>query len=430
VVSFLWQWLLEGREITMSTRKNAPSHRVASDAIESHVAPFVAGLKAAGYAPGTLCTKRAAIRRFLHWRRRRKPPGREPDEAAVAEFLVRACRLGPRHRCLASTALSAFLEHLRRQGVIATSATDAPETISSALERRYADFLRDEKGLAELSLRVYLPLVPLLLGDLEKQYGSNSVRRLDASVLRGFLFERTQGRSSESVRLLATSLRSFLRFLHAQGEIRHDLTAAIPTVRRWAQPGVPRKLTTEEVDRILSAPDRTTGTGRRDFAILLLLAKLGLRSSEVLSLELADIRWRAGEVLIRGKGRRQDLLPLPREVGAALARYLRLDRGSRPTQRVFLRANAPRVPLAGPASIGHIVRRAMAQAGVERPKQIAAHLFRHTLASRMLQQGANLRDISEVLRHRDQSTTELYAKIDMRSLNEVVRPWPAQGGAQ
>lgn len=414
----------------MSNSKNAPSHLVGSDAIESQIDPFIAGLKAAGYATGTLSTKRAALRRFLCWRRRRKPPGSEPDEAEAAEFLARSSRLEPKHRCLASTALSAFLGHLRHQGLIAARAPDAPETISSALERRYADFLRNEKGLAELSLRVYLPLVPHLLRYLEQQHGSASIRRLDASVLRGFLFERTQGRSSESVRLLATSLRSFLRFLHAHGEIRHDLTAAIPTVRRWAQPGVPRKLTAEEVDQILRVPDRTTGTGRRDFAILLLLAKLGLRSSEVLSLELGDIRWRAGEVLIRGKGRRQEILPLPRDVGAAIACYLRLDRGSRPTRRIFLRKYAPRVPLAGPASIGHIVRRTMAQAGVERPRQIAAHLFRHTLASRMLQQGANLREISEVLRHRAQSTTELYAKIDVRSLNEVVRPWPAQGGGQ
>lgn len=412
----------------MSTTRNAPSHRVANDVIESHIAPFIAGLKAVGYAPGSLSTKRAAIRQFLRWRRRRKPPGSEPDEVDAAEFMDRACRLGPKHRCLASTALSAFLEHLRHQGVIATSIPNVPETASSDLERNYADFLRIEKGLAKLSLRVYLPMVPLLLGYLKQHHGSTSVHRLNASVLRGFLFERTQGRSSESVRLLSTSLRSFLRFLHARGEIRHDLTAAIPTVRRWAQAGVPRKLTTEEVDRILSLPSRTTLTGRRDFAILLLLAKLGLRAGEVLSLELKDIRWRTGEVLIRGKGGRRDLLPLPRAVGAALARYLRLDRGMRPTQRVFLRANAPRVPLAGPASIGHIVRRAMMQAGVDRPGHIAAHLFRHTLASRMLQQGANLREISEVLRHRVQSTTELYAKIDMRSLNEVVRPWPMQGG--
>ena len=124
------------------------------------------------------------------------------------------------------------------------------------------------------------------------------------------------------MRLLATSLRSFLRFLHGPGEITHDLTAAVPSIRRWAQPDVPRKLTPGEVDRVLHAPDRTTARGRRDLAILLLLAELGLRAHEVLTLELGDIRWRTGEILIRGKGGRRDLLPLPREAGAALARYL------------------------------------------------------------------------------------------------------------
>lgn len=414
----------------MNNSRNAPNHHIVSEGLKPYADKFIAELEAEGYARGSICTKRAALRRFLLWRQRRKPPGSEPDESEVARFLARSCRLGPKHRCLASTALFGFLEYLRRQGVIASSAPETPETIGSALEKRYADFLRNDKGLAEPSLRVYLPLVADLLGYLQKRNGGTSVRRLDAGVLRAFLFDRTRGRSSESVRLLATSLRSFLRFLHGQGEISHDLTAAVPPVRRWAQPDVPRKLTPEEVDRILSAPDRTTATGRRDLAILLLLAKLGLRASEVLALELRDIRWREGEILIRGKGGRRDLLPLPRKVGAAIARYLRLDRGARPTQRVFLRANAPRVPLAGPASIGHIVRRAMAQAAVERPKQIAAHLFRHTLASRMLQQGASLRDISEVLRHRTPGTTEIYARIDMRSLNEVVRPWPTQGGQQ
>ena len=401
-----------------------------NDEIKTHIAPFMAEQEAAGYAVGTLCTKRVAIQRYLTWRRRFKPQGSEPDEPEVAQFMEKSSQLGPRHCCLASTALLAFLEHLRHHKVITTCAPKAPDTFGSALQKRYADFLRNEKGLAKLSLQVYLRLVPDLLHYLEKQHGTTSVRRLDASMLRAFLFKSARSRSSEYVRLLATSLRSFLRFLHAQGEIRRDLTAAIPTVRRWTQPGVPKKLTPEEVDRVLAAPDRAAATGRRDYAILLLLARLGLRSSEVLSLQLGDIRWRTGEVLIRGKGSRQDLLPLPRDVGAAIARYLRLDRGCRPTARVFLRTYAPRVPLTGPASIGHIVRRAMAQAGVERPKHIAAHLFRHTLASRMLQQGANLRDISEVLRHRTPSTTEIYAKIDMRSLNEVIRPWPSRGGAQ
>lgn len=276
----------------------------------------------------------------------------------------------------------------------------------------------------------YLTVVPDLLAYLKKKYGSSAVRRLDATILRAFLFECAQGKSSEYVRLRSVSLRSLLRFLHLRCMIRKDLTDAIPSVRRWSQPGVPKKLTPDEVKRVLDAPDRETSTGRRDYAILLLLAKLGLRSCEVVSLELRDIRWRTGEILIRGKGSRLDVLPLPREVGAAMARYLRLDRGVRTTQRVFLRANAPRVPLTGSPSIGHIVRHCMLDAGVERPMQIAAHLFRHTLASRMLQQGANLREISEVLRHRVYSSTEIYAKIDMSSLNEVIRPWPARGGVR
>ena len=410
-----------------NSKHNANCH-VVREAIEAHLDQFIAVIKADGYAPGSLSTKRAALRRFLQWRRRRKPPGIEPDESEVVQFLARSSRLAPAHRCLASTALFAFLKYLRCQGVISTSAPEAPETTGSAMEKRYEDFLRNDKGLAEASLRVYLSLVGDLLGYLQKRNGGNSVSRLDAGVLRAFQFDRTHGRSSEFSRLLATSLRSFLRFLHGHGEISHDLTAAVPPVRRWAQPDVPRKLTPEEVDRVLNAPDRSTATGRRDLSILLLLARLGLRASEVLGLELGDIHWRTGEILIRGKGGRRDLFPLSSEVGAALARYLRLDRGVRPTLKVFLRANAPRVPLAGPASIGHIVRRAMAQAEVERPKQIAAHLFRHTLASRILQQGATLRDVSEILRHRSPTSTEIYAKIDMRSLNEVIRPWPKKGG--
>jgi site-specific recombinase XerD len=394
----------------MNNNDNDEHHRPLNDRAAVQIEPFVDSLKAAGYAANTLCTKRAALRRFMAWRGRLKPAGSDPNELEIAEFMSNECQLGPSHRCLASTALSAFLEHLRRCEVISTRAPAVPKTASSALEGRYADFLRNEKGLAGLSLRVYLPLVSHLLSYLEKRSGSRSIRRLDAITLRAFLAERARGRSSEYVRLLATSLRSFLRFLHAQGDIRHDLTGAIPTVRRWAQPGIPKKLTSEEVARVLNAMDRATATGRRDYAILLLLAKLGLRSCEVLSLELGDLRWRTGEVLIRGKGRQQDILPLPRDVGAAIARYLQMDRGVRPTERVFLRANAPLVPLCGPASIGHIVRRAMARAGVDRPAHVAAHLFRHSLASRMLQQGANLRD--------------------MRSLNEVVRAWPTQGGAQ
>lgn len=414
----------------MRSHHARPSRSSIPDVFEAQVAPFMAELEAAGYSSCALHAKRHELRRFLRWRRQRRAPGPEPDEAEVALFLQRGCPLAPKHRSLAAAALPAFLQHLRRRGLITTPRKD-PQTPGSALQDAYARFLRNDKGLAERSLLAYLPLVPDLLRYLARKHGTTSVRRLNADILRAFLFERVRDRSCAYVRLLSASLRSFLRFLHVHGRIGHDLAAAIPTVRRWTQPDIPKVLTRDEVARVLAVPDKTRGTGRRDHAILILLARLGLRSSEILALEVGDIRWRTGEILIRGKGRRQDLMPLPQEVGVALARYLRRDRGFRSaTQRIFLRTIAPRVPLTGPASIGHIVRRAMAQAGVPRPRRIAAHLFRHTLASRMLQEGAHLRDIGEVLRHRTPSATEIYAKIDLRSLQEVVRPWPGQGGAR
>lgn len=413
----------------MNEKNDRTHHSPTGDGIQAHLGPFMAELSAAGYAANTLCAKRVALDQFMRWRHRRKRPGLDLTEAEIGDFLANSLPGDRSRRSIASRALFGFLDYLRSCRVVRTCAPKRPK-VGSALEARYADFLRHDKGLAELSLKVYLPVVKDLLDYLKEEHGRTAVRRLDAAILRAFLLQRAQGRSSECVRLLATSLRSFLRFLHARGEIRNDLTAAIPTVRRWTQPGIPRTLAPAEVKQVLDAPDPATATGRRDQAILLLLARLGLRSSEVLSLELGDLRWRTGEILIRGKGSRQDLLPLPRDVGAAIARYLRRDRCVRTTRRVFLRTIAPRVPLAGPASIGHIVRRTMVKAEVQRPRQVAAHLFRHTLASRMLHRGAHLREISQVLRHRALVSTEIYAKIDLGALQEVVRPWPTEGGAR
>jgi len=414
----------------MNSKHKTPNRYPISDILASQVDAFVSDLKRAGYPANTLSTKRAALGKFINWRRSRKNADSKPDESEVEAFMARACKLNAAHRSLASTALFGFLEHLRRHGLIRKQRSTVKATARDRLLQCYADFLRDEKGLAELSLRVYLPVAASLLEYLHAQHGADVVRRLNATIIRSFLFKRAKGRSSEYVRLLAISLRSFVRFLHLRGKIGGDLTTAVPTVRKWSQTGVPKKLTPDEVERVLAVPDRKTATGRRDYAILLLLARLGLRAGEVITLQTSDLYWRSGEILIRGKGSRRDVLPLPHQTGAAIARYLRLDRGARPTQRVFLRANAPRVPLTGPASIGHIVRRCLAQAGIERPQHIAAHLFRHTLASRMLQQGAKLRDIAEVLRHRAYSSTEIYAKIDLSSLDEVVRPWPGQGGGK
>lgn len=179
---------------------------------------------------------------------------------------------------------------------------------------------------------------------------------------------------------------------------------------------------------MLTAADRSTPTGRRDYAILLLLARLGLRAGEIVSLELDDIRWRAGEIIVRGKGRIVDQLPLVRDCGEALAVYLREDRGISASQRIFLRIWAPRIGLTGPAAVGHIVRLALARAGVRRSGRGAAHLFRHGLATKMIRHGASMSEIAEILRHRSLTTTAIYAQVSLDALRAVARPWPVTGG--
>jgi site-specific recombinase XerD len=189
-------------------------------------------------------------------------------------------------------------------------------------------------------------------------------------------------------------------------------------------------LSPDEIERALATADRSTPRGRRDYAVLLLLARLGFRASEVMTLELDDIHWRAAEIVVRGKGRQRDHVPLLTDVGDALTQYLREDRGASPSRRVFLRLIPPRVGLSRPCAIDHIVRLSLQGAGIGPHPRHVAHLFRHSLATRMIRHGASLAEIAEVLRHRSQTTTALYAKVSFEALRSVARPWPVQGGAQ
>jgi site-specific recombinase XerD len=298
------------------------------------------------------------------------------------------------------------------------------------LAQRYVAFLRTERGLAENSILVYAPCARDFLALRVSQAGSLALDALDAETVRAFLVERIANRSSESSRLLTVSLRSMLRFLFLRGETLRDLSAAVPMVRTYRQATVPAGLSPEEVERVLAAPDPSTARGRRDSAILLLLARLGLRASEIISLELGDLRWRAGEIVVRGKGPRLDHVPLLADVGEAVARYLHTDRGITRSRHVFLRLIPPRVGLSRPCAIDHIVRLALARAGVRPRHRRVAHLFRHSLATRMIRHGASIAEIAEVLRHRSQTTTAIYAKVSFEALRGVAQPWPVSGGAQ
>jgi site-specific recombinase XerD len=222
---------------------------------------------------------------------------------------------------------------------------------------------------------------------------------------------------------MTTALRSFLRYARYLGEVTLDLAAAVPIVANWSMTSIPRAISADHVRRLLASIDRHTALGRRDYAVLLLLARLGLRASEVAFLELDDIDWKTGRLAVRSKGAQRLELPLPTEVGKAIVAYLRHGRPLSTSRRVFLRAKAPIRGFQGPSGVGSIVRHSLKRAGINAPTT-GAHQFRHGLATEMLRQGASLGEIGELLGHRHPQTTMIYSKVDLKALRTLALPWP------
>jgi site-specific recombinase XerD len=285
--------------------------------------------------------------------------------------------------------------------------------------------LRRERGLVTDTIRRYLPFVDKFL--LERfRRRPFLLKALNASDISDFVLQHSHSMGVRTAQLMTTAFRSFFRFLLQKGELQANLAASVPTVADWRLSTVPKYLTPEEIERVLKACDRRMATGRRDYAILLLLARLGLRAGEVVALQLEDINWRAGEILVRGKGLLHDRMPLPADVGEALASYLRRDRPPCQTRRVFVCTKAPRRGFAGPSTLTTIVRRALDRANLH-PEFKGAHLLRHSLATSMLRSGATMGEIGEVLRHRAPNTTEIYAKVDFDGLRSLAHCWPMEG---
>jgi site-specific recombinase XerD len=321
-----------------------------------------------------------------------------------------------------------FFRYLRTNAGLQLPHPQAPQSFTTSLFQEYENHLRKDRGLADNSLRVYLPLIRSFLAS--KRANSGFPQSLKALEIRDFIVAQTRNRSAEYVRLLSVALRSFCRFLFLSGQMPVDLAASVPRVCKYRQSAPPAFLSPEQITRALAATDRSTPGGRRDYAILLLLARLGLRAGEIVSLELDHICWRDAEIVVHGKGRTVERLPLLQDIGQALTAYLRKDRGVSQSRRIFLRLRAPHTGLGGPAAVGGIVHMALARAGIRRPGRGAAHLFRHGLATRMIRHGASLPEISEVLRHRSQMTTSGYTQVAFEALRKVAQPWPATGGAR
>jgi integrase/recombinase XerD len=410
---------------TTEAKPEEPEPRLGLD---HYIASFLESLRVAGYAGRTLTKKRSVSKAFVRWLQRKEIRLQQLDESHIAAFLSAPPRKHNARVRFERSVLRLFLQYLRHNAGVPGPPPHSPSAVEE-LVGRYVSYLRKDRGLAENSIHVYAPLVREFVNKLAPKTGRIPMKAFDAAAIRSFLLSQGD-RSSECIRLLATALRSFFRFLFLCGDLPKDLSAAVPTVRKWGRPCVPSFLSPAEIERVIAAPSMPTVTDRRDRAILLLLARLGLRAGEIVTLEIDDIHWRSGEIVIRGKGCVWESLPLPADVGEALARYLQEDRSFCKGRRVFQRVYAPLVGLTGPAAIGHIVRRALARAGIQRSGRGAAHLLRHGLATHMIRRGATLAEISEVLRHRSLNTTAVYAQVSFEALRTVARPWPISGGGR
>ncbi len=286
----------------------------------------------------------------------------------------------------------------------------------------YEQHLREARNLAKATIVNY---VPFIRSFLKNRFGDGPVTlsRLCAHDVVRFVQREAPRLHRQRAKLMTTALRSFLKYARYRGEVTLDLAAAVPTVANWSMSSIPRAIPADLVHQLLVSINRQTAIGRRDYAILLLLARLGLRSSEVAFLELEDIDWNTGTLSVRGKSGLRNEFPLPSEVGKAIAAYLRDGRPPSTNRRVFLRAKAPIRGFRGASGVGSIVRHSLKRAGIRAPTY-GAHQFRHGLATEMLRQGASLGEIGDVLGHRNPQTTMIYTKVDLEALRTLALPWP------
>jgi site-specific recombinase XerD len=392
-----------------------------------HVPPFAASLMECGYAATTMQSKLWLVVDLGQWLGRRGLAVADLDEQRIETFFAGRRRNGLPRRGDRTT-VRQLLDHLRAHNVVQCVTPIRDESPLAAILDRYEKHLRSERGLATATIINYLPFAQKFLSDRFGE-GPLLLKEVQPSDISGFVLRHARSMSCGRAQLMTTAFRSFFRFLFQHGELRVDLAPSIPTVADWRLSIIPKYLTPAEVARVLSSCDRHTATGRRDYAILLLLARLGLRAGEIVALQLDDIDWRSGEILVRGKGLLHDQMPLPVDVGEALAAYLRQDRPSCKIRRVFVCMEAPQRDFAGPSTVSTIVRRALGRAGLH-PRFKGSHVFRHSLATSMIRSGASMGEIGEILRHRRPSTTEIYAKLDFEGLRLLAQPWPAVGGAR
>jgi len=323
-------------------------------------------------------------------------------------------------------ALKRWLSVLREAGAIAPLAP-TPLTPHEQIFKEFDTYLRSDRGLAPKSVVRHIPVIRMFLHEVCSRGARDLCKISQEDVIR-YIERHAQDWSPRTGKTMCWSLRAFLRYLHHRGLNARPLADCVPSMRRWKLVTLPTYLSAAQVWKALDGCDRDTVLGRRDYAILLLLAKLGLRACEVATLTLDDINWRTCEILVRAKGRQRARMPMPPDVGAAIVAYLRNGRPKSSCRRLFVRTLAPHVGFASGCAITAVAKSSLARAGIEGCAHRGAHIFRHSLATELLRSGATLSEIGQLLRHENHDTTRIYAKVHINALRTLSLPWP--GGVQ
>jgi len=390
-----------------------------------HLDAFARSLDEQGFKKRIIRRQIRVAANFSKWLQAEDVAAQEVTDEHVEHFFDGPARQRSVRRGELAT-LRRLMDLLGQLGVIRPLAEHNEPTPIQQAVGAFAAYLREERALSDKTLIQYCPFIERLLSECFGQ-GPVEFTALRAGDVIGFVTQQAAHLSPARAKAATTALRSFFRYLRYCGDIQLDLAAAVPTVPNWSLTGIPRAIAPDHLQAVLAHCPRDTPVGRRDYAILLLLARLGLRAGEIVSLTLDSIDWEAGSIAVAGKGNQDASLPLPVEVGEAIADYLRHGRPVSSTRALFLRVCAPIRGLGAQQTVGTIVGAALKRAGID-TRHRGTHQFRHALATDMLRHGATLTEIGSVLRHRHAKTTSLYAKVDFAALRPLSLPWP--GGAK
>lgn len=404
-------------------RTSAGGDEPARTVVSGPLAPYAQGwraeLAAQGFAPHSITVHAQLMAHLSGWLLATHQDVDALTDEVVDEYL-RARRAAGYQNRTTMRAVAPLLGYLRGLQVAPPPVVSLPVSPVDALVTQFADYLSTERGLTAGSVHHYQRFAHLFLAELGTA-GEPELAGVTATTVTAFVVSHAQRRSPGDMRTLVTALRSLLGFLHLSGRLAQPLASAVPTVPGWRFGSLPRGVSPGQVAAILASCDRDSAVGRRDYAILMLLTRLGLRAGEVIGITLEDIDWQAGELLVVGKADHAEKLPLPADVGQAMADYLRYGRARSACRHLFITVRAPFAKLALNTSICGVVQRACQRAGIE---PFGPHRLRHAVACDLLAGGASLTEIGQLLRHRSQRSTAIYAKADLEALRELARPCP------